>query len=88
MHCLSDKDVKSYLKLLGRALGEGGQLNLLCVRESPQDAGMWPYAYQEDELRRLFSHGWRVESIVDALDYSTMSDAGFAALLLMAVKIS
>ncbi len=64
-HVFDDGDRARYVESLAGVVVPGGRLFVLCFSE--HQPGEWgPRRVRQDEIRRSFADGWRVESIEDA----------------------
>jgi hypothetical protein len=61
-HVLEDDDRQAFLDGLGALVPPGGRYFLLCFSDR-QPGELGPRRITKDELRAVFSDGWRVDSI-------------------------
>jgi SAM-dependent methyltransferase len=79
-HVFDDDDRARFVASLGSVVGPGGRYVMLCF--SDRQPGDWgPRRVRQDELRRSFADGWRVDSIDEAVLEITISPEGAQAWL-------
>lgn len=70
-HCFDAKDHVAYLKSLDQLLAPGGTFFLKCFSsEEPGTAG--PKRYTRDDLKRIFSKAFDIQSIEDTIYYGNI----------------
>jgi ubiquinone/menaquinone biosynthesis C-methylase UbiE len=79
-HVFDDDDRARYVASLSGVVVRGGRYFVLCF--SDKQPGDWgPRRVSQDELRESFAHGWRVDSIEDAVLETTLGPEGALAWL-------
>jgi SAM-dependent methyltransferase len=79
-HVFNDGDRVRYVASLGGVVAPGGRYAMLCF--SDKQPGDWgPRRIRQDELRRSFADGWRVDSIEETVLEITISPEGAKAWL-------
>jgi len=79
-HVFDDDDRARFVASLGGVVVAGGRYFMLCF--SDKQPGEWgPRRVGQDELRRSFADGWRVDSIEEAVLEITISPEGAKAWL-------
>jgi SAM-dependent methyltransferase len=76
-HTLGDPERVRFERILGNVVRLGGRYFLLCFSDR-QPGTEGPRRVGQEEIRRTFRAGWRVDSIV-ATQFDVLGGSGFAA---------
>jgi SAM-dependent methyltransferase len=85
-HVFDDDDRARFVASLGGVMAPGGRYFMLCF--SDKQPGDWgPRRVSQDELRRSFTGGWRVDSIEETVLEITLNPEGAKAWLASFTKV-
>ncbi len=85
-HTLSDPDRSLFVRNLHTVLGKGGRYFMLAFSDL-EPAGYGPRRISQDEIRDLFSSGWRIDWIREAVFESRTRPQGSRAWLSSITRI-
>ena len=87
-HLFDDSDRERYLDGLSQVIARGGCFYMLCFSDRlPADFVFGPRRVSEDEIRRLFREGWRVDSIEASTIETTLDAVGVSAWLASITRV-
>lgn len=86
LHSFEDAERGRYVAELAQALGRGGRLHVMTMRDVGRDFGFGPRRLRREDFARIFALGWRVVELREELFETNLAEPGFGSAWFASVE--